>query len=1278
MFHLQLRGLLPGGSMEMLIVLIVGCVVATPIIAIVALVKTGTLRERLQDQSDRVVDLESEVAILKRQLAKLAAGSFASKPEVAEDQVQAGVAAQREYSSETITAVEQKSSAAAPNFRAAMDGVASSPETAAASAEATMRFLVKVVEESQGTIPSLPLELVEAGTVSAEPDPVGTPARKREEANGWEPQVPPPFASQAIAEPAAPRRTWRERLGTALPLEEVLGMNFFAKIGIVLLVLGVAFWGRLALATMGPGERVAMIYSVSAAMLGVGVWFERKERYRLVGRTGIGGGWALLFFTTYALHNVSSMTVLNSSTLDCLLMLLVAAGMVGHTLRYKSQLVTGLAFLLAFSTVALSQNTIYSLSAGVILALGIVAIALRMSWFELEIFGIAASFGNHFYWLYKLYPHGVAGHPFPEFWPSTVILLLYWAIFRGSYVARKIRSVRDESLSTLAALLNTTSLLAVMKFQSTHPELAFFALVALGLVEFALGQLPTARRRRAAFVLLSVLGTILVFVAVPFKFSGNNIALLWMVAAEVLLLAGISQREKLFRRLGLLGGAITGVLILYGAWQIIEIRMTSSQRLTRDGVLLLACSVLFYGNAYWLRRKWTSLFAGPDQWLATSQSYLGMATAFLGTWAVLTSDWTAIGWAALLLATAWGKRYWDDNHLLAQAAALALAVVAMAYGQNLHLGEPYPKHVVERILTLPLIALAFYAAAWLLSHSDDLRSHVKQLCLWAGTAVLVGLAWMEVKPTWVGLVWAVLAAVLSLEARRFRIADLTSQEHLLAAVSAGVLVILNLDAATAVERYVPMVGAAAVFYAISRTCTLKDVTYARPAAWAHTWVATGFIAALAWHESPQPWLAVIWAAFALALALADRWFGIEELPWQAHLLAALSVARTTWVNLEDSGAWHNMDLRLITVVPVIAVLYALARWVRMPDLRSDARNAYTWTAAAVFGWLLWAELQPVAVAVGLAVLGLALFEIGDWRDSKHLRIQAYALFATSFGRIFFANLTASAGAGEVLGPRVYTVVPIALIFFFVWTRLQSKTPEKHASHFSPATLLAYLGTISIVALIYFEVWPEWVVVAWAAAVLALMSASLLLKKEVFLHQAELLAAGLVVRALVHNIYGGSYFTAAGWRGSVGVMSATSGLLLAILPLAFRLQKTFSEIETPRLMRAQALRHPEQVFFFAPSILMAFVIAVRMNPGMITLAWGVEGLLMILLGLITSQRSYRLAGLGLLSLCVGKIVARDAWRLEARDRYITFIVLGAALTLVSALYGKYRETVRRLL
>ncbi len=146
-----------------------------------------------------------------------------------------------------------------------------------------------------------------------------------------------------------------------------------------------------------------------------------------------------------------------------------------------------------------------------------------------------------------------------------------------------------------------------------------------------------------------------------------------------------------------------------------------------------------------------------------------------------------------------------------------------------------------------------------------------------------------------------------------------------------------------------------------------------------------------------------------------------------------------------------------------------------------------------------------------------------------------------------------------------------------------------------------------------------------------------------------------------------------------MLSLTAALLFAALPIAFQLRKRYAErTNLSFLSRYTALKHPEQLLFFAPIILISFMIAIKMDPGMVTLSWGIEGVMVIVLGLLASQRSYRITGLLLLLLCVGKIVFRDAWRLDERDRYITFIALGGALTLVSALYGRYREIVRRLL
>jgi uncharacterized membrane protein len=98
----------------------------------------------------------------------------------------------------------------------------------------------------------------------------------------------------------------------------------------------------------------------------------------------------------------------------------------------------------------------------------------------------------------------------------------------------------------------------------------------------------------------------------------------------------------------------------------------------------------------------------------------------------------------------------------------------------------------------------------------------------------------------------------------------------------------------------------------------------------------------------------------------------------------------------------------------------------------------------------------------------------------------------------------------------------------------------------------------------------------------------------------------------------------------------------------------------------------------PLALVTAYLAVDLRSGLVTMAWALEGVAVFLFALWLGERSYRIAGLGLLLLCVGKIVTIDLWRLVLRDRAITFIVLGALLFGVSILYSRNREKVRQFL
>ena len=244
--------------------------------------------------------------------------------------------------------------------------------------------------------------------------------------------TPLPVSAFRISAPkdSTPRPTLQQRLKTVSSIEETLGTNWLYKLGIIILVVGVALFGIHELGTLGPLGKAAISYFTALFMLIGGIALEKNERYKLIGRGGIGGGWALLFFTTYGIYYVSAMRILPPDvawlTVDCVLMLLVAVAMALHTLRYRSQFVTGLAFLLGYFTVALSQNSVYSLSAGVFLAIGLVSIVLKMGWFELEVFGILSTYLTHLYWLYRLLgPDGAQGRAFPEYHASLTILFFY-------------------------------------------------------------------------------------------------------------------------------------------------------------------------------------------------------------------------------------------------------------------------------------------------------------------------------------------------------------------------------------------------------------------------------------------------------------------------------------------------------------------------------------------------------------------------------------------------------------------------------------------------------------------------------------------------------------------------------------------------------------------------------------------------------------------------------------------------------------------------------------
>ena len=921
------------------------------------------------------------------------------------------------------------------------------------------------------------------------PQPVQRPEPEHETAPPAMP--PPPPQVPRVPQPASAKFAPTEPSSRGFDLEEMLGTNWLNKIGVGILVLGLAFFLAYQLQNLGPGGKVLLGISLSAVMIALGVRYESNDRYRILARASAAGGWALLYFVSYAIYHVPAAKVIDSRELDFFLMLAVAAAIIWYSLRYRSEATTALTLVLSYLTVGIHHTSVYSLAASIVLALTVVALALRMKWFSLELFGILATYFNHLLWLWPVVeamgPNREAMDPnravFPEFWISVALLAFYWLLFRLSYIYRQIEYENQEAISTASALANGFCLLAILKYQSVHPEWAFWALLLLGVMELSLAALA-ARRRRAAFIVLATLGSVLLVAAIPFRYSGSDLSVLWLAAAETFLLAGVFLREVVFRRIGMISLAVVAAQMIFdtGAQQL-ELRFANVTGTLPDypmAVLFTTGAALCYFNSHWLRVRWRQLFEHEfDSAVAGSFTYVG------------------------------------------------------------------------GLLTL--------IAAW-----------------------------------------------------------------------------------------------------------------------------------LAW---PGMWTAVVWAILALLLNVAAKQLKQPPLTVQGNLIAVLAILRLVTLNLFSAEQYHGISFRLVTVGATALLLYAAAPFARVadgdqPGAWSAFTAAYTWAASILVGILIWDEMPALNVALGWMALGIVLLEIGLRLKAGFLRWQGYTALTASFVQLLMANLDVPTPPGQI-SPRMTRIVPLAAAYFYAdwrlrwagmrWTGIgESRTRPGSAVGEDldrAGTVFSYFGTISVAALLYFELTSPWVATGWAAQALAVIAVAWTVKRRDYLYQSYLLVAAVALRSATFNFL----------QPAIGVvlfnqvrrynLGAAIALLFAGLPFAFLLRRAASD-------RAQREfppgGRPEQVFFFVPFLLLTALIAFESTRGQLTVNWGIEGVAVFLVAVWVGERSFRLAGLGLLLLCVAKIFLIDVWGLDPQSRYITLIILGGALVLVSFLYTRHKEKFKRYL
>ena len=411
----------------------------------------------------------------------------------------------------------------------------------------------------------------------------------------------------------------------------------------------------------------------------------------------------------------------------------------------------------------------------------------------------------------------------------------------------------------------------------------------------------------------------------------------------------------------------------------------------------------------------------------------------------------------------------------------------------------------------------------------------------------------------------------------------------------------------------------------------------------YSWGATILVALLLAGEVPHAFVFAAWSVQAAVLAFVAHRFDLRELRYQAYALTPLVAMALSYTMFDKPHtSW--------TAWALFAAAYAFLGW-RWRALREGRERAIalsvSWQFVALGGaTLLWTLFPGTLAAPTWGLLALAMVEAGVLSEFPELRRAGHTVAIAAFVRLFMSNFPALGYTG-FLSHRLLTVTPFIPLYYYLWSR-------------SRARFYLWLPPVLAMFLMRLEV-------GRAHSGVGSMLVGLLL-----------LWWGL--RRNIHDLRWQAYLAAIaaflrGWSLSFSLTEtpfrlAAGLLIVAGLFAGHRLvpRDTLSRIE----------RWARPIYAVLGAALLAGVLYNQVSGPMLTVAWSIEGVALLVTGFVTAERVLRFSGLGFFLFCIFKLFFYDLASLQGLPRIASFIVLGVLLMAASWLYTRYREQLKRIL
>ncbi|MGE5416119.1 MAG: DUF2339 domain-containing protein, partial [Acidobacteriota bacterium] len=451
--------------------------------------------------------------------------------------------------------------------------------------------------------------------------------------------TPRPVGGQAIPRPepmapAAASESW----------ESFFGGKFLNRVGILIILLGVAFFLKLSIDNnwIGPTGRVILGYIAGVAMFFAGDRL-MKRGYEYFSQGFTGGGLAVIYLATYfALHEYNMLS--RGVAFGLMAATAAAAGLLA--VRQNAYGVAFIATLGGFLTPVLvgSQhpNPVGLLSFVAILDLAVLFMAFYKNWRSLNYLALIAT--GILVTAYTLgeYPAD-SGFASVALYQSfyTLFLVIFGAL---PFVINVRQKIKSDGADICLIILNAAIFFGISLGNLPYdpPVTNWYGLLAILLAAGYLigGVLVKRANEEDQLLFLTLLGTGLAFatVAIPLQLDGRWISMAWIVESVALVYGGLRAKNVWVRVAGL------SLLMISALWATMDVELY--YRTTPIFNFYTASALLAILGSF-IVSKW--YYANTD--ISEGERVLGLLTAIFGVFlsmVLVTADTTDLmehyGW----------------------------------------------------------------------------------------------------------------------------------------------------------------------------------------------------------------------------------------------------------------------------------------------------------------------------------------------------------------------------------------------------------------------------------------------------------------------------------------------------------------------------------------------------------------------------------------------------------------------------------------------------------